>query len=238
MDERQIRQIAKMIFQMMIDKQIVSDIGTSALPIAYVLLSERWQEYDSNLFNDIIDSLKEKYQCVLVLPEGNDKDRLSQAVNCNIVTRDDVAEPVEGSVSFFPIPCRDLISKTALCLSDDFNSHWVRMCIERGTAVYIRKETNMFTGKESKIYQKKVLSFYEEVESYGIHFLEDNNEMELILQKSNGSERIQNKTKKYITMADLDNVDITKVFRIQEGDMFTALAKEHIEELGIRVIVE
>lgn len=238
MDERQIREIAKIIFQMMIDKQIVSDICTSALPIAYVLLSERWQEYDLNLFNDIIDSLKEKYQCVVILPEGNDKDGLSQAVNCNIVTRDDVAEPVEGSVSFFPIPCRDLISKTALCLSDDFNSHWVRMCIERGTAVYMRKETNMFTGKESKIYQKKVLLFYEEVESYGIHFLEDNNEMELILQKSNGSERIQNKTKKYITMADLDNVDITKVFRIQEGDMFTALAKEHIEELGIRVIVE
>lgn len=238
MDERQIREIAKMIFQMMKEKQIVSDIGASALPIAYVLLSERWQEYDSDLFNDLIDSLKDKYQCVLVLPEGNDKDRFPQAVNCNIVTRDDVAEPAEESVSFFPIPCRDLISKTALCLSDDFNSHWVRMCIEKGTAVYMRKETPMFTGKEPAIYQKKVLAYYQDVESYGIHFLEDNNKMEPILQKSNGSEGIQNKTRKYITMADLDNVDITKVFRMQEGDTFTALAKEHIEKLGVRVIVE
>lgn len=238
MDERQIREIAKMIFQMMKEKQIVSDIGASALPIAYVLLSERWQEYDSDLFNDLIDSLKDKYQCVLVLPEGNDKDRFSQAVNCNIVTRDDVAEPAEKSVSFFPIPCRDLISKAALCLSDDFNSHWVRMCIERGTEVYMRKETPMFTGKEPATYQKKVLTYYQDVESYGIHFLEDNKELEPILQKSNGSEGIQNKTRKYITMADLDNVDITKVFRMQEGDTFTALAKEHIEKLGVRVIVE
>lgn len=236
MDERQIREIAKVIFQMMIEKQKVSDIGTSALPVAYVLLSERWQEYDSNLFNDTIDSLKEKYQCVLVLPDGNDKDRFSQAAGCSIVTCDDVAEPAMGSVSFFPVPCRDLIVKTALCLSDDFNSHWVRMCIERGSALYMRKEKTMFTGKESKIYQKKVLSYYEDVESYGIHFLEDKDKIETILQKSTGFEGIQNKTRKYITMADLDNADITKVFRIQEGDMFTALAKEHIEKLGIRII--
>lgn len=238
MDEKQIREIAKVIFQMMKEKDTIPDISASALPTAYVLLSERWREQDTALFSDLINSLAEKYQCVLVLPEENDKDRFSQAAQCSIVTRDEVSEPALESVSFFPIPCRDLISKTALCLSDDFQSHWVRMCMEKGTAVYMRKETPMFTGKEPNAYQEKVLTYYQDVESYGIHFLEDNDRLEPILQKSDESKEIQNKTVKYITMADLENVDVTKVFRIQKGDTFTDLAREHIEELGIRVVTE
>lgn len=233
MDEKQIREIAKMIFQMMEEKQMVTDRGASALPIAYVLLPHRWQEYGSGLINDMLEPLREKYQCVLVLPEADDKETLSQAVNCSIVTRDDAAEPAKASVSFFPIPCRDLVAKTALCLSDDFNSRWVRMCIEKGIPVYMKKETPMFTGSEPAVYQEKVLAYYQDAAAYGICFLEGNEGI-----KPSGSAGLQKKTGKYITMADLVNVESTKVFRMQESDTFTALAKEHIEELGVRVITD
>lgn len=237
MDERQIREIAKVVFQMMKDQSIISDTGQPTLPVAYVLLSQGWQEHDSHLYNDVIDSLAEKYQWVLVLPEANDMDKFMQTANCSIVTRDDVAEPAEGSVSFFPIPCRDLISKTALCLSDDFNSHWVKKCIEKGTAIYMRKEAPMFTGKEPVAYQKTVLAYYQDVKSYGIKFLEEKKAIVPILQEKREAEKMQKKSGRYITMADLENVDSAKVFRIQEGDTFTALAKEYIEKLGVRVMM-
>lgn len=238
MDERQIREIAKKIFQMMQDKQIISNTDASTLPIAYVLLSEGWQQHDTSLFNDLIESLKETHRCVLVLPEESDREKISQVGNCSIVLRDDVAEPAEGSVSFFPVPCRDLIVKTALCLSDDFGSRWVRECIEQGTPVYMRKETPMFTGKESVVYQRKVRAYYQDVESYGVEFFQDHRQVKLVREKSNESKGKQKRIKKYITMTDLENVDAANVFRMQEGDTFTALAKEHIEKLGIQVMVE
>lgn len=237
MDEKQIREIAKVIFQMMKEKQIEHGTGTAALPIAYVLLSERWKEYDFDLSNDIIESLKGKYQCVLVFPDGNDGGKFRQAVNCNIVNRGDVAEPAAGSISIFPFPCRDLIIKTALCLSDDYDSRWVRMCFEKGTPVHMRKEALPFTGKESAVYRNRVLAYYKEVESYGVHFLESG-KLDIAALKYESVGEKQDKPGRYITMEDLDSVDITKVFRMHKGDTFTALAKEYIEELGIRVIVE
>lgn len=81
--------------------------------------------------------------------------------------------PAEGSITIFPIPCRDRVIKTALCLSEDFEGSWIRQCIEGGLRVYMKKEAPMFTGKEPAAYRKKILSYYQDVKSYGICFVED-----------------------------------------------------------------
>ena len=85
-----------------------------------------------------------KYQRVIVLPERDaNEERFSNVGACTVAVYGDLHAPAEGSITIFPIPCRDRVIKTALCLSEDFEGGWIRRCIEGGLRVYMKKENPM-----------------------------------------------------------------------------------------------
>lgn len=131
---------------------------------------------------------------------------------CTVAVYGDLHAPAEGSITIFPIPCRDRVIKTALCLSEDFESGWIRRCIEGGLRVYMKKENPMFTGKEPAAYRKKILSYYQDVKSYGICFVEDEDSCNQHFKNVKAEVKPQSKAR-FITMQDLRDVRKAENFR-------------------------
>lgn len=239
MDEQQIRQIIREVLQRVgAGDTLTSNVDSSFLPKAYFIFPKNWQSCDSSQYMPALKAAEGKYQRIIVLPErdGNEN-RFSDVGAHTVAVYSDLCAPAEGSVTIFPIPCRDLVIKTALCLSEDFEGSWVRKCIESGLCVYMRKETAMFTGKEPAAYRKKILSYYQDVKSYGICFAEDEDPCKSISKSVNTETKARTKAR-FITTQDLRDVPSNGEFQIHDGDILTALAKEHVEKFGIRIVRE
>ncbi len=74
-----------------------------------------------------------------------------------------------GDVSVFPVVTRDLVVKTALCISDTFENAWVSACIAGGSrAAFLQSGLERFSGREPEGYVKRVLEYYRTVLEYGI----------------------------------------------------------------------
>ena len=237
MDEQRIRQIIREVLQRVSEEDAVSsDTNASLLPKAYFIFPENWQSCGQESLLAMLKAADGRYEKVIVLSKrGENSEDLSVFGAQQITFFSDLCAPVEGSITVYPCATRDLVIKTALCLSDDFESNWIRQCIERGLPVYLKKETEMFTGKEPAAYRKKILSYYQDVKSYGIQLIENS----LCLDagpKSGGESCVKQRKARYITTQDLRDVPENGTFEIRNGDVLTALAKDHIEKFGIRVI--
>lgn len=106
-----------------------------------------------------------------------------------------------------------------------------------GLRVYMKKENPMFTGKEPAAYRKKILSYYQDVKSYGICFVEDEDSCNQHFKNVKAEVKPQSKAR-FITMQDLRDVPQGGEFQIHAGDVLTALAKEYVEKFGIRIVEE
>ena len=175
MDEQQIRQIIREVLRRVSEgESLTSNMDSSSLPKAYFIFPKGWQNCQDSQYMPMLKAAEGKYQRVIVLPERDaNEERFSNVGACTVAVYGDLHAPAEGSITIFPIPCRDRVIKTALCLSEDFEGGWIRRCIEGGLRVYMKKENPMFTGKEPAAYRKKILSYYQDVKSYGICFVED-----------------------------------------------------------------
>lgn len=81
----------------------------------------------------------------------------------------EVPEDLERSVTVFPVVPRDLISKTALCISDTPQTRWITSCMEAGSRiVFLTSGLSAFTGREPKAYVNRILSYCRTVLEYGI----------------------------------------------------------------------
>ena len=239
MDEQQIRRIIREVLQRVVDEGApVSPADSSPLPKAYFIFPKNWQSCESSEYLPALKSVEGKYQRVIVLPERDaNEERFSEVGACTVVSYSDLCAPAEGSVTIFPIPCRYLIIKTALCLSEDFEGYWVRKCIENGLRVSMKQERPMFTGKEPAAYRKKILSYYQDVKSYGICLAEADDPCVSVQKDVQLKAKIQARAK-YITTQDLRDVPRGGTFSIHSGDVLTALAKEHAEKYDIRIVEE
>lgn len=239
MDEQQIRQIIREVLRRVSEGDaLASNVDASFLPKAYFIFPKNWQSCDSSQYMPALKAAEGKYQRIIVLPEHSENEACFSSLGAHTVAvYSDLCAPAEGSVSIFPIPCRDLVIKTALCLSEDFEGSWVRKCIENGLRVYMRKEPEMFTGKEPAAYRKKILAYYQEVKSYGICFAEEEDPCKSISKRVNAETKARTKAR-FITTQDLRDVPPNGEFQIHDGDILTALAKEHVEKFSIRIVRE
>lgn len=238
MDEQQIRQIIREVLRRINEEgTLISNADSSALPKAYFVFPKNWQNCESSQYMSDLKSVEGKYQRVIVLPERSTNEEYFANVGAHTVAvYSDLCAPAEESITIFPIPNRDLVIKTALCLSEDFEGCWIRKCIENGLPVYMKKETSMFTGKEAPAYRRKVLSYYQDVKSYGISFLDEQNGLFKELPEK---KKTKTQTKaRFITTQDLRDVPQNGEYQIHAGDTLTALAREYVEKFGIRIIEE
>lgn len=239
MDEQQIRQIIREVLRRVSEGETLdSNAESSLLPKAYFIFPKNWQRCETSQYIPMLKAAEGKYQRVVVLPERDaNEDRFLSAGACTVTTYSDLCAPSGESITVFPIPCRDLMIKTALCLSEGFEGSWIRKCLENGLRVYMKREDNMFTGKEPAAYRKKILSYYQDVKSYGICFVEDENFHESVLKSEKKEPKAQTKAR-FVTTEDLRDIPQNGEFQIHAGDVLTALAKDHIEKFGIRIVEE
>lgn len=241
MDEQQIRQIIREVLRRVSEGETLdSNAESSLLPKAYFIFPKDWKNCESSQYLPMLKAVEGKYQRVIVLPERDtNQECFLSAGACTVTSYSDLCAPSEGSITVFPIPCRDLVVKTALCFSEDFEGSWIRKCIENGLRVYMKRENSMFTGNEPAAYRKKILSYYQDVKSYGICFAGDENSCESVLKSEKKEATAQVKAKaRFITTQDLRDVPQNGEFQIHAGDILTALAKDHIEKFGIRIVEE
>lgn len=210
----------------------------------YVVFGAQWEENYLHFLQSIKYDLHRVFIVVTdeMLPAISNKALIGSA---KIIRRDEIdLENLHNFITVFPTTTRDTIVKTALCISDTFETKWIENCFTKGQQVILYKSgIQKFTGKEPKSYVKKINTYYEELKSFNIEITDDIyghrlNEIEINscvestqLNQINHPKQI----KQTITVADLYKYTDNKKIVITQDDVITPLAKEQARDMGIEI---
>lgn len=131
-----------------------------------VIFSAPWD----NRFYTFTDEMKKK-DCIFrgfvspELPERAVAELRTLADWKSIVPWNTVCfENLKKSITVFPVARRETIVKTALCISDTFETKWIRAAMEQGgKIVFPRNGFERFTGLEPEKYRHKILAYYRDL---------------------------------------------------------------------------
>lgn len=146
---------------------------------------------------------------------------------------------LDTSVTVFPVAERTLIAKTALCISDTFETSWIADCIGAGSRVaFLYSGLLKFTGKENPAYVEQVMAYYRKVLEYGIEICgvgELNSEplSEPPGKPVNEASGADDGKKRVITASNVDSLASGGVLYLQEDDIVTDMARERAKFLNI-----
>lgn len=196
----------------------------------YMVCGDLWDERYESFLREM-----ERWQEVKVCPVIPDswKEEGKETIlrgfrSCNEVTYRSQTIPADllTAVTVFPVVSRDAAVKTALCISDTFETLWTSACLEAGSRiVFLQSGLQRFSGREQPAYRKQMLSYYRTVLEYGveicsIHELWDFNEEEA------GKKRV-------ITASNVEQYAHHGVLILQQGDIVTDMAKDRARFLNI-----
>ncbi len=215
----------------------------------YMLCSSPWDEAYTELLKDMEQS--EEYSIYPVIPASWKKQGYESVLRgykscCGIIYRSrEKPEDLETAITVFPAVPRDLLVKTALCISDTFETSWIADCLERGSRiVLLRSGLKRFSGREQPAYTKQIMAYYRQVLEYGVEICsirelsgkEINRQLpqmgnpeyipELPLETEHGKKRV-------ITASTVDKFATDGVLYLQKGDIVTDMAKDRAKLLGI-----
>lgn len=162
-----------------------------------------------------------------------------------------VPPDLEDAVTVFPVVPRDLISKTALGISDTPQTQWIVSCMEAGSRiVFLTSGLVPFTGREPKAYVNRILSYYRNVLEYGIELSDScRRKPEGASEKRKqayspaagsdrktayGTENIKKSGKKRVISAkDVEQLQRGGVLLVEEDDIITDLARDRARFLQV-----
>lgn len=160
----------------------------------------------------------------------------------------EIPQDLSNAITIFPTIQRDLVVKTALCISDNFYNQWITSAIEQGgKIVFLKSGLKKFTNKEPKAYVKQIISYYRTILEYGID-IKSTTELIKSYKKNNSISKIgrisnknnvlldENETnKKIVTLENLDQYRENEVIVVDSDDIITDLAKEKARDLNIEI---
>lgn len=158
-----------------------------------------------------------------------------------------IPEDLELAVTLFPVVSRDMLVKTALCISDTYETCWISACIEKGSRiVFSRSGLARFSGREQPAYRKRIMDYCRQVLEYGIEICsfgelaqsrpyEAGDSAMLWAQKPDihGLPVSEQKKKRVITSSNVEEYASGGVIYLQQGDIVTDLAKDRAKFLNI-----
>ncbi|BAK98954.1 hypothetical protein OBV_17560 [Oscillibacter valericigenes Sjm18-20] len=170
LDDQSLRQLIMLILSVLRDQNGAVVSGPNAPEKQKTLFAIFTAPWD-NRFYAFADCLKRKRDCRLCgfvspdLPEWAVEKLRELAAWETIRIWDGVnPEDLKNSISVFPVTSRDTIVKTALCISDTFETKWIRAAMEQGGSIVLpRRGFERFTGSEPEKYKNKVLSYYRDL---------------------------------------------------------------------------
>lgn len=204
----------------------------------YVVLPDEWNEKEIAFFQ----TAPKKYEVNTVVSSKLFKEdrfqKLFRTGCCgNVIQKEQVDFcSLKPGVSVFPVVPRDLLVKSALCISDTFESRWVRHCIEQGwKIVFLKQGMDSFTGKEPKAYTDCIKRYCRSLREYGIvlsdSLQEPKGEPPFACKAFPPKERAQ-----VVTCGDLEQYAAGGKLIVQKNALITPLAKERALELGLEII--
>jgi hypothetical protein len=171
LDDQSLRRLIALILSVLRDQNGAVVTGLPAPPekqkTLFAIFSAPWD----NRFYAFADCLKRQGDCRLHglvspdLPEWAMEKLRELAPWETIRIWDWISqEDLKNSISVFPAASRDTIVKTALCISDTFETKWIRTAMEQGGRIVLpRSGFERFTGSEPEKYKRKVLSYYRDL---------------------------------------------------------------------------
>ena len=209
----------------------------------YMVCGDRWDDrYEETLKN--LDSTR--YLVCPVIPadwQNTVKVKNLQAVPaCGVplVRSDDMPADLEETVSLFPVVSRDVLVKTALCLSDTFENRWITSCIARGSrTMLLRSGLERFTGRETPAYVSRIMEYCRQVLTYGIELgsleeLDRDRKAPAPVSVCSVEQAAPTERKKQvITSSNVEKLAVNGVIHLQKGDIVTDLARDRAKFLHI-----
>lgn len=163
---------------------------------------------------------------------------------------DGIPKDLSKAISIFPVVERDLVVKTALCISDTFCNQWISSAIETGgKIVFLKSGLKKFTNKEPKAYINQIVSYYKKVLEYGIE-IRSTSELIKLYKEKNSDEQVnvdsnikdnvilqeENKCrKKVITLENIERYGANGTIIVNSDDIITDLAREKARTLNIEI---
>lgn len=197
----------------------------------YIIMTTQWEEEYLSFFKNINHNLYQIFTVVSdeMLSVISHKGLLNTG---KILTRNEInLDTLNEYLTVFPVTPRDIIVKTALCISDVFETKWIEKCFVKGQKVIMYKSgIQMFTGREPESYIKKINYYYEQLQSFGVEITDD-------IFESNLSKNKDTHHKQVITVGDLHKYDKVKKITMMKSDIITSLAREKARDMGIEIIV-
>lgn len=168
-------QLKKLVLRIL--EELKAEKGMTGKPPArqkiYMVCSGFWDERYAGFLKDMENS--EEYEIYPVIPASWQKQGHEAALrnyqSCRgIVYRAcRMPEDLEQAITVFPASERDVIVKTALCISDTFETSWIARCIEKGSRIlFLRTGLKKFSGRETPAYMNQIMEYYRRVLEYGV----------------------------------------------------------------------
>lgn len=216
--------------------------GMSQRQKIYMVCGQRW---DSRYEETLKKLDASRYLVCPVIPGVWNEDGKANALRsipaCGVPVfqSDEIPSDLEQTVSLFPVVSRDVLVKTALCLSDTFENRWITSCIARGSrTVFLRSGLERFTGKEPPAYVGRIMECCRQVLDYGIELgsleeLDGDRKASVPAAAETVKTVPAVRTKQVITASNVERYAVNGVIHLQQGDIVTDLARDRARSLNL-----
>lgn len=219
--------------------------GQQNLQKVYMMCSAPWNEK----YPEFLREMDASGACDVcpVIPASWERQGYETALkshkSCGAVLYHSCRHPADlvDAVTVFPVVTRDVLAKTALCISDTFENAWITACIESGSrAVFLRSGLVKFSGKEPPAYINRIMEYCRQVLEYGvviggIESLAKPFELVKPLETGSGNGRIASDQgkRRVISVSNIEQLASGGVLHLQQGDIVTDLARDRAKYLNI-----
>lgn len=162
--------------------------------------------------------------------------RIHLPVSDILVQSPEITPGQTDAITVFPVVPRDLVVKTALCLSDTFENNWISSCIENHSKViFLKSGLKRFSGKEPKAYVNQILSYYRTVLEYGIEIGEIKDafageKQDIVLEYP-----VEAGEKRVITASNVMEYAWNGVITLRPDDIITDLARDRARVSNVMI---
>lgn len=240
--EERLRELVKRIL-----KELGADLEEKAPDKKiYMLCTHRWDDRFYTYLKKMEDVPGSFVYPVIPLSwkKNGYEEKLLSCSSCKGILYRSCEKPadLETAVTVLPVVPRDVVVKTALCISDTFETSWIASCLENGgQAAFLKSGLTKFTGKEPKTYVNQILTYYRQVLEYGISICEAGDESLVkaertaVISAANVvDEKIKTeKRKRVISASNISQLAVNGVLCAHEGDIITDMARERAKYLNI-----
>lgn len=251
-DEKRLRELVIKAIQLLQSESSIQNLFIPQKKL-YVIFTEEWNNKYLSLFEEL--EKRNEYEVYAVLPDGIYNDSyLSNLKKFNVcksvISRNNVNfDELSEYLTVFPVVPREVIVKTALCISDIFESRWIFKSMEKGQrTILLSSGLEKFTGKEPPSYINKILNYYKTLLEFNIEITKDIFQVEeyenkfsenssMVYESTGYNQVLNNKDgKRIITVQEIERYKNDKKLFLNSGDIITELAKDKAKNLNIQIV--